>query len=677
MMALREHLYLALHGFFALLSGRPPALKLPALKLPAAPPAVAGAAAAAACPQQQQPASPPAAAAAAAAAAAERRQVLLEGPLLPYDFNWVSAIRASYALRAAVRRSLQQQQQRQQRQQCLQQQTAAVRDLLQQLRYCNLVRQSFLTSQFAVAPLEALLDQLADEQQQQQQQEQQQQEAADAACCRAPTAAELKRVADSSAAFRRAVERATTSPELIVPASCLEGKEGSALQRLFKKTKRGDLRQLRAALRQQQQQRQQRQDGRPTVDQWLSAALSAYGRGLSDLSVASWFEEEATVNALPAALAKAYGLQLLPLVKKPWKGFGRSFCGFPYRGEVFAVFDGEALDGGAPPSSGGAPHSSGVAAANSKQREGGLLSGAFSPFDLKAACMHAGFVGFLYFYPFAPLRISHFFSVPQQEGFPFHLKLAKGHHAIHLQLQPPKFRQARLLDLQELKIMAHELGHAFKEMLQERQDEPVEERPLDFDETFALMHEHLLRRPELLRSLSRRRETDRQLSLSEAKSLSVDLVDLLHPNSPLISAAIDFALHSADAFSLSPQGLERLIRQAVEDVAPYRLGESFPLFSLDYLRSIEGMYSGALVCYVLAELRALRVLSRLEKAKEIQHPSGAPLPDLRSLKKNLLSVHPKEPLSSLLGNAATEAAVEGLVRVYTRPKKTQPSLSVF
>ncbi|KAL8453310.1 hypothetical protein Emed_000944 [Eimeria media] len=450
-MAIREHLYLTLHGIIGLLRGRQSTFKLPQ-------PAAAAAAAAAAGTKQQD-ASGGAAAAAAAAAAADRQQVLSEGPLVPYDFNWVSALRASRALRAAVQRSIQQQQQQQQQQQ----HAVAVRELLHQLRYSSLIKRSWLVTHFAIKPLETLLDQLVSLQQQQQQQQQQQ--AASSSCCRAPTAAELRSVEEASAVFRRAVAEATTAPELVVPAECLEGEGARFLQQLFKETPSGAVdcfarpshwagaaaaavaaaaaapaaakaansnkavghaaakgapQQLHAALhdqqqqrlqqqrlqQQQQQQQQQRQlqrgqqQSRLTVDEWLAAALRAYGRGLNDLEAAQWFDENEALEQLPQTLAAAYGLRL-------------SFCGFPYRAQVYAVFDEEAsLPRGFEP----------------REKAGEKGVSLLSPYNSR-------------------------FSL-------------------------------------RLKIIAHELGHAFKEMLQHNQQEkPVTERPLDFDETFALINE--------------------------------------------------------------------------------------------------------------------------------------------------------------------------------------------
>ncbi|KAL8272160.1 hypothetical protein Esti_003929 [Eimeria stiedai] len=641
-MAIREHLYLTLHGILGLVRGRHSAFKLP-------PTAAAG-----------------------AAAAAERQQVLLEGPVVPYDFNWVSALRASRALRAAVQRSLQQQQQQQG---YLEEQADVVRELLQQLRYSSLIKRSLLISHFGIKPLEALLDHLVSLQQQQQQAA-----AASSSCCRAPTAAELRNVEEASAALRRAVEQATTAPELIVPADCLEGEGARLLQHLFKETSSGGLR-IPFRLQQQQQQRQQQpQQSRPTVDEWLAGALLAYGRGMNDLEAAQWFDEREVLERLPETLAAAYGLRLVPLLKQCWRGFGRrglgfgrwsfvrrSLCGFPYRAQVYAVFDEEA---------------SNPRGFEQREQAGETHSDLLSPYKpwLALPWVLCGppafsFCGFLYFYPFSPLRLSHFFTLPKPQGFACHVKIKRGHHAVHALLQPPKFRQARLLDLQELTIIAHELGHAFKEMLQHNQEKLVTERPLDFDETFALINERILRRPEVLQKISKHKDTGRPLTATQAKSLGVDLVDLLHPNGPLVSAAIDFCIHTLDSFKASLETLETTIRQAVENVAPYTLDDSFPLFSLDYLRNIEGSYSGCLCCYVLAELRALRVLSQLEEASQNKQGAplkGAPLPvDLRKLKSNLLPLHPTQRLPPLVGTAGGRAAVEALVRCYTKPKTTK------
>ncbi|CDJ51241.1 hypothetical protein, conserved [Eimeria brunetti] len=122
---------------------------------------------------------------------------------------------------------------------------------------------------------------------------------------------------------------------------------------------------------QQQQQQQQQHRGRLPVDQWLAAAMRAYGRGLRDLEAAAWFSEAAAAELLPQQLAAALQLRLEPLIEKQWRG---SFWGFSYLSQVFA-----------------------------------------------------------------------------------------------------------------LKVLAHELGHAFKELLQEKPTYFGKDRPLDFDETFALL----------------------------------------------------------------------------------------------------------------------------------------------------------------------------------------------
>lgn len=80
-------------------------------------------------------------------------------------------------------------------------------------------------------------------------------------------------------------------------------------------------------------------------------------------------------------------------------------------------------------------------------------------------------------------------------------------------------------------------------------------------------------------------------------------------------------------------------------------------------------YSGALVCYILAEMRALRVLEQIERA----HPTrpGAPLPDLRVMKRDLLPLSPKDRLPPLIGTASGSAAIQSLVAAYTKPKGLQ------
>ncbi|OEH79098.1 hypothetical protein cyc_00488 [Cyclospora cayetanensis] len=328
--------------------------------------------------------------------------------------------------------------------------------------------------------------------------------------------------------------------------------------------------------------------------------------------------------------------------------------------EVFAVFDsasGESLEGAAPASR--APTSSGErdAAIGFVRRVENL----FSPYGKwpppcgsggkKAALPYRteAFRGFLYYSPFFPLRLSHHLKPPRAPGYPCHVKLGPFHHAVHAHLAPPKAMQARLLDVQEKAFVA--------------------ERLLDFDESFALVHEQLLRRPQFLMALSKHRETGAPLTFSQAAGLGLDLVDLLHPNGALVTAAVDFAIHSLDASKATTQSLEESIRAAIEDVAPYRVDDSFPIFSLDYLRNIEGSYSGALVCYILAEMRALRILQQLEKGP----PSrvGPALPDLRAVKRDLLPLHPRGPLPPLMGTSGGAAAGASLVALYSAPKDLQ------
>ncbi|CDJ57341.1 hypothetical protein, conserved [Eimeria maxima] len=142
----------------------------------------------------------------------------------------------------------------------------------------------------------------------------------------------------------------------------------------------------------QQQQQQQQQRGRLSSDQWIAAAMRAYGRGLRDIEAAAWFTDAAAADLLPQQLAAA--LQL------------KSFLGFSYLSQVFAVYDDSAA--------------AAAAAAAGEEEEGIGVEG-------------LGFRG--------------------------------------------------------LKVLAHELGHAFKELLQETPVHFTKERPLDFDETFAVLAE--------------------------------------------------------------------------------------------------------------------------------------------------------------------------------------------
>ncbi|CDJ42298.1 hypothetical protein, conserved [Eimeria tenella] len=458
-MAAREHFYLALHGLWGLCRGRQTLVC--SVQTPQQ-------FAAAQQQQQKQRELQTPSAVAAAAAISQRQQVFHEGPLFPYDFNWIAAVRASRTLRAAVRRGLQQQQQQQQQHEQQEQQRylAYLIDrtcqLQQQLNYCCFVKPSFLTSHFAIRPLEALIDSLLLQQRQQQQQQQQKQQQQHeklegeeaAAACRGLTLEQQRLVDETSSRFCRAVAKATTRPELVVAAACLVGSGAKLLQQLYKTDSRGALhvpyegsnyetvlallqtlnpkpsspqspnpkpsaqalssekaagkdlvtqwarlrneahrpqqqqllqqlllllqqrqqiaascgyscwaelrikrqtaeghywrqvplllrsiglaaeqrapQQLRNALRQQQQQQQQQreqqprlQQWRPTVDQWLAAALRAYGRGASDLEAAAWFPESLSASQLPHQLAAALGLRLEPLLKKQWRGYGR------------------------------------------------------------------------------------------------------------------------------------------------------------------------------------------------------------------------------------------------------------------------------------------------------------------------------------------------------------------
>ncbi|CDJ42299.1 hypothetical protein, conserved [Eimeria tenella] len=216
--------------------------------------------------------------------------------------------------------------------------------------------------------------------------------------------------------------------------------------------------------------------------------------------------------------------------------------------------------------------------------------------------------------------------------------------------------QARLLDLQELKVLAHELGHAFKEMLQEDADAFVKERPLDFDETFALLNEHILRQPEFLMSLSKHKDKNSPLTLAHASNLGFDLLDLLHPNSLFVAAAVDYAVHTLDAATATTDTLERTIKAA-----------------------IEAAYSGALVCYVLAEARALRILQQLEKQHlQKQHKGnrgknstrsnkGMAAADLTPVRFSLFPLHPKQAMKPLMADIDATAAT--LVNAYCEPKR--------
>ncbi|XP_026193508.1 uncharacterized protein LOC34624487 [Cyclospora cayetanensis] len=439
-MAIREHLYLALHGAMAIFRGRQRLLD-PWISAGAVSTQGLEQLASSAKPQQ------PASTAPADAIIEQRKQAFLRGPLVPYDFNWISAVRASRAMRAAVAcRSLQQQkqQQKQEDQQWVEEWSMHARELLQKLQYCEFLKPSFLLARFALRPLEGLLEQLA-AMQLQQPKEGSRAAAATAApadtCRRGLRAKEQLAINLASSRFRQAVAKATIIPELVIPADRLSGPSAGVFRRLFKEDRSGGVRvpqegsnyetvlallqslnpgsskratfqqhapfaddlaaqwvclrsnstskpqqtlvlqqllqllqqkqqlaarcgytcwaemrikrqtaegsswrevprmlrsigqaaanrappQLRDELRKQQQQQQQQgqQQGRLSVDQWLAAALRAYGRGVRDLEVAAWFPESIAVQRAPLLLAEAYGLTLQPLLKKPWKGFGR------------------------------------------------------------------------------------------------------------------------------------------------------------------------------------------------------------------------------------------------------------------------------------------------------------------------------------------------------------------
>ncbi|OEH75155.1 hypothetical protein cyc_08911 [Cyclospora cayetanensis] len=188
-MAIREHLYLALHGAIAIFRGRQRLLD-PWISAGAVSTQGLEQLASSAKPQQ------PASTAPADAIIEQRKQAFLRGPLVPYDFNWISA-------------------------------------------------PSFLLARFALRPLEGLLEQLA-AMQLQQPKEGSRAAAATAApadtCRRGLRAKEQLAINLASSRFRQAVAKATIIPELVIPADRLSGPSAGVFRRLFKEDRSGGVR---------------------------------------------------------------------------------------------------------------------------------------------------------------------------------------------------------------------------------------------------------------------------------------------------------------------------------------------------------------------------------------------------------------------------------------------------
>ena len=138
----------------------------------------------------------------------------------------------------------------------------------------------------------------------------------------------------------------------------------------------------------------------------------------------------------------------------------RSFFGFSYLSEVFAVYDELRIDSLYSSAANPKPSGEGLgfsgSAVNPKPSAEGLgfrerLSGCRWGVQAAAGVLppHA-FRGFLYFNPFRPLLLSYSFANPKTHANPNQVSLATAHCAVHGELLPPKPFQARLLDLQEV-----------------------------------------------------------------------------------------------------------------------------------------------------------------------------------------------------------------------------------
>ncbi|CBZ52198.1 conserved hypothetical protein [Neospora caninum Liverpool] len=496
---------------------------------------------------------------------------------------------------------------------------------------------------------------------------------------------------------------------------------------------------------------EKKKKGKEKIDiaDWLFAAAKVLKRSGADLRSSRFFSLNETLPKLVSLTEEVYGVRLVSLRGKAWKGFGRSFVGMPYLSDVFAVFDIDAASASASTSSTALDSlpsarllDSLLVSAYGPQTSilSGLLPQASqSPVSLLAPVTppsRSSFRGFLYFLPCEPLRLSHHFRAWSRDAplLPSASLVAPGHAFAFGRLAPgPAGPEAdRPMTLQEMDILLQVLTMGIKALLsapgtappfascgtegktphrssaseappssppfaQARSDasgvaapairsrsleqgegrnelpqrSPVAKQqreslgaveallrrskevspcaltgdivaltgqldvplPLDVQQSFCFLSGLLLQEASRLKALAfdpTAKGQAKRMSDDEARGQKPTIVDFLSLNGFFVHAFLDFHLHvTFNPRGATPKSLETFIRDKLESVLPYKLPESFDIFSLPGLQNYNAILSGTGVSYLLGQIGATLLLKELrsrERRKDKSSPASPARP---------------------------------------------------
>ncbi|KFH08022.1 hypothetical protein TGMAS_304640B, partial [Toxoplasma gondii MAS] len=222
------------------------------------------------------------------------------------------------------------------------------------------------------------------------------------------------------------------------------------------------------------------------ISEWLFAAEKVLKRAGADLRSSRFFSLSATLPKLVAMMEDVYGVRLVSLRGKAWKGFGRSFAGATYLSDVYAVFD---LDASSPSGASSPSVSPLLTESSSVGASPGLLDAllvsaygpqsstlselfaqtAQSPLSLLSSVDPSSFRGFLYFFPCEPLRLFHHFRASGRDATlsPSASLVAPGHAFAYGRLAPgPAGPDGdRPMTLQEMDILLQVLTAGLQSLL--------------------------------------------------------------------------------------------------------------------------------------------------------------------------------------------------------------------
>ncbi|KFG59017.1 hypothetical protein TGRUB_304640B, partial [Toxoplasma gondii RUB] len=222
------------------------------------------------------------------------------------------------------------------------------------------------------------------------------------------------------------------------------------------------------------------------ISEWLFAAEKVLKRAGADLRSSRFFSLSATLPKLVAMMEDVYGVRLVSLRGKAWKGFGRSFAGATYLSDVYAVFD---LDASSPSGASSPSVSPLLTESSSVGAAPGLLDAllvsaygpqsstlselfaqtAQSPLSLLSSVDPSSFRGFLYFFPCEPLRLFHHFRASGRDATlsPSASLVAPGHAFAYGRLAPgPAGPDGdRPMTLQEMDILLQVLTAGLQSLL--------------------------------------------------------------------------------------------------------------------------------------------------------------------------------------------------------------------